>query len=254
MPDAGALVRRSTDLRTAVMTAMPEFRDTRLLQGSAVLRRTVEGDAPTWEADARKGFASNGWAEEPAAAGARVLVAGKEPFRLEVERGPRGVELRVSLPLRDGDVARILSAPISITTEQLALYLPRLEGTAPVRERFEVSLDYESFAFRTHWLVWQDEAKAYGATLKMSSFMMLFLAGYSHATFRGLTEHFRRNVLGQTVRPTLFSVARGISYEVREDLRFLARGAQPGRWSALCRSPFLRCAQVLGQYVGAHAR
>jgi hypothetical protein len=155
VPDAGTLVRRSTDLRTAVMTAMPEFRDTRLLHGSAVLRRTVEGEAPTWEADARRGFAANGWAEAPAAAGSKVLVAGKEPFRLEVERRPRGAELRVSLPLRDGDVARILSAPISITTEQLALYFPKLAGTAPVRERFEVTLGYESFAFRTHWLVWQ---------------------------------------------------------------------------------------------------
>src|SRR5690349_8373337 len=37
---------------------------------------------------------------------------------------------------------------------------------------------------------------------------------------------FRRLVLGQTIRPSLLSVARGLSYEVREDLRFLARGAQ----------------------------
>jgi hypothetical protein len=65
---------------------------------------------------------------------------------------------------------------------------------------------------------------------------------------------FRRHVLGQTIRPSLLSVVRGLSYEVREDLRFLAHGPQPGRWRAALQSPFLRTAQVLGQYLGAHAR
>ncbi len=65
--------------------------------------------------------------------------------------------------------------------------------------------------------------------------------------------HFRRHVLGQTVRPSLLSVARGISYEVREDLRYLAREPRNGRWSALLRSPWLRGAQILGQYAGAHS-
>lgn len=64
---------------------------------------------------------------------------------------------------------------------------------------------------------------------------------------------FRRQVLGQVVRPSLLSVARGISYEVREDLRFLARHPAPGRWRALAGSPLLRGAQVLGQYLGARA-
>jgi hypothetical protein len=82
-------------------------------------------------------------------------VAVKEPFRLEVEPTLRGAELRISLPLKDGDAARIVGAPISITTEQLALYLPKLEGTTPVSERFEVRLDYESYGFRTRFLVWQ---------------------------------------------------------------------------------------------------
>jgi rhamnosyltransferase len=65
--------------------------------------------------------------------------------------------------------------------------------------------------------------------------------------------HFRRHVLGHTIRPSLISVARGISYEVYEDLRYLAGESQPGRVAGLLRSPFLRSAQVLGQYFGAHA-
>ncbi len=155
VPDAGPLVRRATDLRTAVMTAMPEFRELRIVAGSAVLRRTVEGSVRALEAEVKKGAAANGWTMEPPVAGSKVLAAVKEPFRLEVEPTPRGAELRILLPVKDGDPARILGAPISITTEQLALYFPKLEGTVPVRERFEVTLDYESFDFRTHFLVWQ---------------------------------------------------------------------------------------------------
>lgn len=155
VPDAGQLVRRSTDLRTAVLAAMPEFRDTRLLAGSATLRRTVAGTPTALEADFKKALAHHRWKEEPRLQGEKVLAGAKEPFRLEVEPRPQGAELRLSVPVRDGDPARMLGAPISLTTEQLALYFPQLEGTAPVAERFEVALEYESFAFRTHFLVWQ---------------------------------------------------------------------------------------------------
>jgi hypothetical protein len=155
VPDAGTLVRRATDLRTAVLTAMPEFRDTTLKEGSAVLRRTLEGKPRALEEDVRKGIVANGWKEEPAVAGSKRMVATRDPFRLEVQPTPRGAELRISLPVKDGDAARIMGAPISITTEQLALYFPKIEGTVPVAERFEVTLDYESYPFRTHFLVWQ---------------------------------------------------------------------------------------------------
>lgn len=154
-PDAGQWVRRSTDLRTAVLTAMPEFRETRILSGSATLRRTVAGAPSALEADVKKALAHHGWTEEPRVAGQKTLAGAKDPFRLEVEPQAGGAELRLSLPVRDGDPARMLASPTSISTEQLALYFPRLEGTAPVRERFEVALEYESFASRTQFLVWQ---------------------------------------------------------------------------------------------------
>ncbi len=64
---------------------------------------------------------------------------------------------------------------------------------------------------------------------------------------------FRRRVLGHMIRPSLLSVARGITYEVREDLRYLGRCGGPGKFSAVLRSPILRSAQVLGQYSGARA-
>lgn len=55
---------------------------------------------------------------------------------------------------------------------------------------------------------------------------------------------------GERIRRTPFDVARGVAYEVREDLRFL-RGARDGRFGAALRSPFLRTAQVLGQWWGS---
>jgi rhamnosyltransferase len=61
---------------------------------------------------------------------------------------------------------------------------------------------------------------------------------------------FRARELGERVRPSLWSVAKGIAHEVRADWRFVRERGQP--FTALLRSPFLRGAQVLGQYVGSH--
>jgi rhamnosyltransferase len=59
---------------------------------------------------------------------------------------------------------------------------------------------------------------------------------------------FHREVFGRRIRPSLGSVARGIAYEVREDWRYVVRH---GGAAHLLRSPFLRAAQVLGQYSGS---
>lgn len=67
-----------------------------------------------------------------------------------------------------------------------------------------------------------------------------------------IDARFRRQVLGQVVRPSLLSVLRGIGYEVREDLRYLSRDPHAAKLRALALSPLLRGAQVVGQYVGAH--
>lgn len=61
---------------------------------------------------------------------------------------------------------------------------------------------------------------------------------------------FQRSIHGFEARPSLRSVARGIAYEVRQDLRFVT--ARGGAWHLL-RSPALRSAQVLGQYIGGRS-
>jgi rhamnosyltransferase len=59
---------------------------------------------------------------------------------------------------------------------------------------------------------------------------------------------FQRTVHGHVVRPSWWSVARGIAYEIRQDVRFVQRH---GGALHLFRSPGLRSAQVLGQYLGS---
>ena len=59
---------------------------------------------------------------------------------------------------------------------------------------------------------------------------------------------FHRRHFHRRLRPSLLSVARGVAHEVREDWRHVARH---GGFAHLVRSPFLRAAQVLGQYAGS---
>jgi hypothetical protein len=101
-----------------------------------VLRRTLVGEASGLVAAARASFEANGYAEETTP-GAKTLAATRGVFRLEVEPRPAGAELRLSLPINDGDAARLLGAPISMTTEQLALYFPKPPGLEVAGERFE---------------------------------------------------------------------------------------------------------------------
>ncbi len=64
---------------------------------------------------------------------------------------------------------------------------------------------------------------------------------------------FHRAFYGTRIRPSLFSVVKGSLYEVKEDLKHLARigfGAK-GALPALLTSPVLRFAQTLGQYLGS---
>jgi len=60
---------------------------------------------------------------------------------------------------------------------------------------------------------------------------------------------FHREELGHVVRPSVRSVARGLLFELRQDIRFVRANRAPLRH--LLRAPGLRAAQVLGQYFGS---
>jgi rhamnosyltransferase len=59
---------------------------------------------------------------------------------------------------------------------------------------------------------------------------------------------FHRRHFQRRLRPSLASVVRGVAWEVREDWRFVVRH---GGFAHLARSPFLRAAQVFGQWAGS---
>ena len=61
----------------------------------------------------------------------------------------------------------------------------------------------------------------------------------------------QRRAFGLRVRSGVWSVLRGIAYEVARDARFVGARRPRGGLRALLRSPALRTAQVLGQWAGS---
>jgi len=62
---------------------------------------------------------------------------------------------------------------------------------------------------------------------------------------------FHREVHGCRVRPSAWSVVRGILHEVGRDWRYLRESGAKGKVRHMLRSPGLRGAQVIGQYIGS---
>ncbi len=102
---------------------------------------------------------------------------------------------------------------------------------------------------------WAEQALAAGHRLR---FCPASVARHAHAytsreAFRRYRTDaaFQRAQWGRRVRPSLLSVARGFLYEVGEDLRYLAASRPSSRLRHTLRSPVLRGAQVIGQYLGS---
>lgn len=62
---------------------------------------------------------------------------------------------------------------------------------------------------------------------------------------------FHRAFHDHRVRPHLLSVLKGFAYELRRDVRFVAR--RRSGWTSLLRAPFLRLSQTLAQYAGGRS-
>ncbi|MEO0650931.1 MAG: hypothetical protein AAFZ65_09645, partial [Planctomycetota bacterium] len=64
---------------------------------------------------------------------------------------------------------------------------------------------------------------------------------------------FHRLAHGWRMRPTLLATLRGLAFECVADLRYAREVGLLRSLPALVRSPFLRAAQVAGQYAGSRA-
>jgi len=146
--DAGATrIHRSTDLKTAVFSAYPEFRGARVLQGKAELVRTLDRPVPL-EGEVLEGVKKNGFA---LSIDGGSLVGTRPPYTLQVD-GPRVV---VSIPVVEADIGKLLNTPMAQTTEQIALWFPKVPGATVIDEQFHLRLIYESIAWRSGYLAWQ---------------------------------------------------------------------------------------------------
>lgn len=141
--DAGvAQVKRSIDLRTALVQAYPEYRGTALISASASTTRVYRALPPAQrdEAFSKLGFTG--------------LVDGgagwfRAPFTVTE---PTPGTLHLSIPLSAEDIGNLYLAPAGLSSEELALYLPRLPAG---REEFEVKLHYSSAPERSLFIVRQ---------------------------------------------------------------------------------------------------
>lgn len=133
--DAGARVRRSTDLRIALIQAYPEYRDTALLDSKATVTRTIPGLTPKSRDEA---LSKLRWSVSDAGSGWDL-----NKFHLE-QTGPE--TLTMTLPLSVDDVGHLFLAPAGLSSMEMAMYLPR---QLPIgKETFELDLHYSSSAER----------------------------------------------------------------------------------------------------------
>jgi hypothetical protein len=148
VPDAGPLrIHRSTDLKTAIFSAYPEFRGARVMHGEAELIRVVDRpvaiEGEVFEQVKKNGFVG--------AIDGGALHATRSPYTLRID----GSKLIVSIPIVEEDIGKLLNTPLAQTTEQIALWYPKLPGATVIDERFHVQLIYDSIAWRSGFLAWQ---------------------------------------------------------------------------------------------------
>lgn len=138
-PDAGpAHVKRSTDLRTAMLVAFPEYRGARLLEGHASLTRQYVA------------LPAGALAKSNQANGFTATADGgffRAPFTV-TQTGPDTLVL--SLDVDMGVVDRVFNAPMALSSMEMGLYLPR--GLPVAFERYEFAVHYEATPKRAAFL------------------------------------------------------------------------------------------------------
>lgn len=146
IPDAGAqrASRKVTELRTAVFSLLPRAGGFRDFGGRAAVIRRLR-----WSAGANPGetlasaLKEKGLVAIDGGTSPESIQAVRPPF--EVALRPRGqdLEVEVALPLRRGDLAKLLQNPTPLTSEHLALYAPSPAGAQLLDERFHLEVRYQ---------------------------------------------------------------------------------------------------------------
>lgn len=132
---AVAQVHRSTDLRNVFIQSFPEYRDVALIDSRVRVTRVIPG---LTAASRDQALAKLRWAVSDAGSGWDL-----NRFHLEQDGHDT---LVMSLPLTIDDVVHLFLSPTSLSSGDMATYLPR---ELPIgRETYEVELHYASSAER----------------------------------------------------------------------------------------------------------
>jgi|CXWL01.1.fsa_nt_gi hypothetical protein len=149
--DAGSPRNRSMDLRTGLTLIFPEWRGAQVVAGHARVSRRVQPVPKEWKRDSEVALTANQF--KVSSEGDR-LVASREPFSSSAEVMGEGLVQVVSIPLTADDVARIFQSPAPLSSEQLAMWLPRFPGSQ-YTEEFTLSLHYRTVPNRADFLTRQ---------------------------------------------------------------------------------------------------
>ena len=132
---AAAQVRRSTDLRTALIQGYPEYRDTALLDSKATVTRVIPGLTAQSRDEA---IGKLRWSISDSGTGWDL-----NKFHLE-QTAPE--TLTLTLPLSVDDVGHLFLSPAGLSSMEMAMYMPR---QLPIgKETFELDVHYSSSAER----------------------------------------------------------------------------------------------------------
>ncbi len=140
--DAGVQIRRSSDVRTALLYAYPEYRNTQVLESSARVTRVIPGltaekrDKSLTQMRFEVSDAGRGW--------------NLNKFHLEQIEADT---LSLSMSYTAEDLGRLSMAPNGLSSMEMANYLPR---DLPIgRELFELEVRYRASPERCLQLVRQ---------------------------------------------------------------------------------------------------
>ncbi len=135
--DAGPRVRRSVDLRTAVVIAFPEYRGVPKVQGTSILTRTLSGRTD-WQ-PVRDEMVKRVDLVPDLDGGWSGVTRG---FHLSMTPHGDTATLSASLPFDGETVVRLFQAPAPISSADLAQLLPRGPGARVDGDVYELHMAY----------------------------------------------------------------------------------------------------------------